>query len=57
MALAALASTPDLPAAVRGSVSGRELIEAASPADVDVAVRVGVSDVVPVLRQGVFSAA
>ncbi|MGC4854160.1 2-phosphosulfolactate phosphatase [Micromonospora sp. DT4] len=57
MALAALASTPDVPAAVRGSVSGRELTEGGFEADVDIAVQVGVSDVVPLLRQGVYSAA
>ncbi|WP_377523850.1 2-phosphosulfolactate phosphatase [Micromonospora sp. GCM10011542] len=57
MALAALASTPDLPAAVRGCVSGRELVEGGFAEDVEVAVQVGVSDVVPLLRHGVFSAA
>lgn len=54
MALAALASTPDVPAAVRGCVSGRELVEGGFADDVEIAVRVGVSTVVPVLRQGVF---
>ncbi|NJP34237.1 2-phosphosulfolactate phosphatase [Micromonospora thermarum] len=57
VALAALASTPDVPAAVRGSVSGRELAEGGFAGDVDIAVAVGVSDVVPVLRQGVFTRA
>ncbi|MEV5821423.1 2-phosphosulfolactate phosphatase [Micromonospora harpali] len=57
MALAALAATPDVPAAVRGCVSGRELVEGGFGGDVEVAVQVGVSGVVPVLRQGVFSAA
>ncbi len=57
MALAALASTPDVPAAVRGCVSGRELAKGGFAGDVEVAVQVGVSTVVPVLRQGVFSAA
>ncbi|MEO3779320.1 2-phosphosulfolactate phosphatase [Micromonospora sp. B11E3] len=57
MALAVLTSTPDVPAAVRGCVSGRELVEGGFPADVEVAVQVGVSEVVPLLRQGVFSAA
>ncbi|MCI4063609.1 2-phosphosulfolactate phosphatase [Micromonospora sp. R77] len=56
MALAALASTPDVAAAVRGCVSGRELIEGGFAADVAVAVQLDVSDVVPVLRQGVFTA-
>lgn len=56
MALAALASTPDVPAAVRGCVSGRELVESGFAGDVEVAVQVGVSDVVPVLRQGYFVA-
>ncbi|WFE58979.1 2-phosphosulfolactate phosphatase [Micromonospora sp. WMMD712] len=57
MALAALAATPDVPAAVRGCVSGRELVEGGFGRDVEVAVQVGVSGVVPVLRRGVFSAA
>jgi 2-phosphosulfolactate phosphatase len=57
MALAALAATPDVPAAVRGCVSGRELVEGGFGGDVEVAVQVGVSGVVPVLRRGVFSAA
>ncbi|MFF3853135.1 2-phosphosulfolactate phosphatase [Micromonospora sp. NPDC002575] len=57
MALAALAATPDVPAAVRGCVSGRELAEGGFGGDVEVAVQVGVSGVVPVLRRGVFSAA
>ncbi|MEV6709547.1 2-phosphosulfolactate phosphatase [Micromonospora wenchangensis] len=56
MALAALASTPDVPAAVRGCVSGRELIESGFAGDVEAAVQRDVSTVVPVLRQGVFSA-
>jgi 2-phosphosulfolactate phosphatase len=56
MALAALASTPDVPAAVRGCVSGRELIERGYASDVAAAVQVGVSEVVPLLRQGVFVA-
>ncbi|WP_433393918.1 2-phosphosulfolactate phosphatase [Micromonospora sp. KLBMP9576] len=56
MALAALASTPDVPAAVRGCVSGRELAEGGFADDVEVAVQVGVSGVVPVLRRGVYSA-
>ncbi|MFC3503662.1 2-phosphosulfolactate phosphatase [Micromonospora krabiensis] len=57
MALAALASTPDVPAAVRGCVSGRELVEHGFAGDVEIAVQVDVSDVVPVLYQGRFSAA
>ncbi|MEU8296027.1 2-phosphosulfolactate phosphatase [Micromonospora sp. NPDC048909] len=57
MALAALASTPDVPAAIRGCVSGRELVERGFAEDVEIAVRLDVSDVVPLLRQGVFSAA
>ncbi|WBB78143.1 2-phosphosulfolactate phosphatase [Micromonospora sp. WMMD882] len=56
MALAALASTPDVPAAVRGCVSGRELVEGGFAGDVEMAAQVDVSDVVPVLRQGVFTA-
>jgi 2-phosphosulfolactate phosphatase len=56
VALAALASVTDLPAAVRGCVSGRELAERGYAEDVEIAVQVGVSEVVPVLSQGVFSA-
>ena len=57
MALAALASIPDVPAAIRGSVSGRELIEGGFAEDVEIAVRLDASTVVPLLRQGVFTAA
>ncbi|MFJ8686140.1 2-phosphosulfolactate phosphatase [Micromonospora wenchangensis] len=56
MTLAALASTPDVPAAVRGCVSGRALIESGFAGDVEAAVQRDVSTVVPVLRQGVFVA-
>ncbi|MGI5212403.1 2-phosphosulfolactate phosphatase [Plantactinospora sp. CA-290183] len=55
VALAALAGVRDVPAAVRGSVSGRELAVRGFAADVEVAVQVGASPVVPVLRNGVFS--
>jgi 2-phosphosulfolactate phosphatase len=54
LTLAVLASTPDVPAAVRGCVSGRELAEGGFPADLEVAVERDTSDVVPVLRQGIF---
>ncbi|MEH1012526.1 2-phosphosulfolactate phosphatase [Micromonospora sp. CPCC 206060] len=57
MALAALASVPDLPAAVRGCVSGRELAEMGFAEDVEIAVQVDVSEVVPLLRNGIFAAA
>ncbi|BCJ65315.1 hypothetical protein GCM10009779_19780 [Polymorphospora rubra] len=56
VALAALASMPDVPAAVRGCVSGRELHERGYSADVEIAVEMDVSTVVPVLRNGVFTA-
>ncbi|BCJ59237.1 hypothetical protein C1I93_20860 [Micromonospora endophytica] len=55
--LAALASTPDVAAAVRGCVSGRELIEGGFGEDVEIAVRLDSSDVIPLLRDGVFSSA
>ena len=42
---------------MRGCVSGRELAEGGFAEDVAVAVEIGVSDVVPVLRQGYFAAA
>ncbi|MEO3745123.1 2-phosphosulfolactate phosphatase [Plantactinospora sp. B5E13] len=57
LALATLASVPDLPAAVRGCVSGRELAVRGFGNDVEIAVQVGASDVVPVLRNGAFTAA
>jgi 2-phosphosulfolactate phosphatase len=57
VALAALASVPDVPAAVRGCVSGRELAEAGYAADVAAAVEVDASAVVPVLRAGAFEPA
>jgi 2-phosphosulfolactate phosphatase len=56
VALAALASVPDVPAAVRGCVSGRELAGLGFAGDVEAAVRVGSSEVVPLLRGGVFVA-
>lgn len=57
VALAALASIPDVPAAIRGCVSGRELIDAGFAEDVEIAVRLDTSAVVPLLRQGVFTRA
>ena len=54
VALSVLGTVSDLPAAVRGSASGRELTAAGFAADVDVAVQVGAGDVVPALRGGVF---
>ena len=57
VALSVLDAVTDVPAAVRGSVSGRELERGGFGADVEVAVRIGASDVVPVLRGGVFRAA
>jgi 2-phosphosulfolactate phosphatase len=55
--LAALASVPDVGAAVRGCVSGRELIARGFGLDVEIATQLAASHVVPVLRDGVFSAA
>lgn len=57
VALAALTSVPDLPAAIRGSVSGRELTYRGFGADVELAIQVGVSQMVPLLRSGVFAPA
>lgn len=57
VALAALAALPDLPAAIRGSVSARELIARGYATDVEIAVETGRSTTVPVLRNGVFTAA
>lgn len=55
--LASRAAVPDLGAAVRGCVSGRELAAYGYPADVEIAAQVGSSRVVPVLRAGAFTAA
>jgi 2-phosphosulfolactate phosphatase len=57
VALATLNALPDVPAAVRGCVSGRELVEQGFGEDVQIAARVGVSATVPVLRAGAFQAA
>jgi 2-phosphosulfolactate phosphatase len=54
VALSVLTGVPDVPAAVRGSASGRELARGGFAADLDVATQIGVSDVVPALRSGVF---
>jgi 2-phosphosulfolactate phosphatase len=56
MALAMLASVTDVPAAVRACVSGRELVERGYAADVEIAVEAGVSEAVPLLANGVFTA-
>jgi 2-phosphosulfolactate phosphatase len=52
--LAALASVPDPPAAIRGCVSGRELLARGFGDDVDVAVAVDVSPTVPMIVHGAF---
>lgn len=56
-ALATLVGIPDVAAAIRGCVSGRELIERGFEADVEIATEVGAAEIVPVLHKGVFSAA
>jgi len=48
------AVAPDLSAALHGCAGGQELAAIGFGADVDVAAEVGVSAVVPVLRDGVF---
>jgi 2-phosphosulfolactate phosphatase len=53
--LAALAALPDPAAAVRGSVSGRILIERGFATDVEIAADVNASATVPVLENGIFS--
>ena len=55
MALATLTGAVDVPAAVRGCVSGRELVERGFAADVDIAVEIAASEAVPLLVKGVFS--
>jgi 2-phosphosulfolactate phosphatase len=57
VALAALASVRDVRSAVHGCVSGRELTARGFGHDVELATRLATSDVVPVLRNGVFSTA
>ncbi len=52
--LAALASVPDPAAAIRGSVSGQELVARGFADDVDVAVAVDVSPTVPMIVHGAF---
>lgn len=52
--LAALASLPDVEAAIRGCVSGRQLIERGFVDDVEVAVATDVSETVPILTNGSF---
>ncbi|WP_229789730.1 2-phosphosulfolactate phosphatase [Pilimelia terevasa] len=55
--LATVDALPDLRAAVAGSVSGRELAAYGFGADVEAALAVDVSPVVPVLRDGAFGPA
>jgi 2-phosphosulfolactate phosphatase len=55
--LSLLDAVTNLAGAVRGSASGRELEAGGYSADVDVAVQIGVSGVVPALRTGVFGPA
>ena len=54
-ALASLDSVPDVAAAVRGSVSGRELIDYGFALDVEIAVARDASIEVPTLRSGAFT--
>jgi 2-phosphosulfolactate phosphatase len=51
---AAYLGTPDVAAAVRESASGRELIRSGFAEDVDIAVELDASTVVPVLTDGAF---
>lgn len=57
VALAALAALPDPAAAIRGSVSGRELSDRGFAADVEVALDADVSTTVPMIEHGVFTEA
>lgn len=57
VALAALAAVPDVPAAVLGCASGRELVAGGYTEDVAIAVRINGSRMVPVLRGEAFEAA
>lgn len=53
--VAVLATIGDVPAAVRGGVSGRELIGRGFGADVEIATEIDASIEVPVLRGGTFA--
>ncbi|MGA8116557.1 MAG: 2-phosphosulfolactate phosphatase, partial [Actinocatenispora sp.] len=53
--LAVLSTVTDVSAAVRGSVSGRELAARGFQFDVDIAAERDVSSEVPVLRSGAFA--
>ncbi|ASW53069.1 2-phosphosulfolactate phosphatase [Plantactinospora sp. KBS50] len=57
VALAVLGAIPNIPAAVRGCVSGRELLERGFGEDVEIAARVNISGTVTVLRNGVLTRA
>jgi 2-phosphosulfolactate phosphatase len=57
VSLAALAALPEVPAAIRGCVSARELVARGYAADVELATAVGASRLVPVLTNGAFTAA
>jgi 2-phosphosulfolactate phosphatase len=57
VALAALAGVPDVPAAVRGCESGRELLDRGFAGDVELAVDRDCSQVVPLLTAGAFAPA
>ena len=54
-AVAVLYGVPDVPAAIRGCVSGRELADQGFATDVDLAADRDSSSEVPVLRSGVFT--
>lgn len=57
MALAALASIPDVAAVIHRSVSGQELITGGYHEDVKLASQSGISPIVPVLTSDAFTAA
>ena len=57
VARAAARGLPSIDAAIRGSASGRELVERGYPGDVEIACERNLSDRVPVLRGGAFDAA
>lgn len=57
VAVAVLDGVPDIAAAVRGSGSGQELITGGYPEDVEAAVEINSSEVVPLLRGDIFHSA
>ncbi|WP_026212038.1 2-phosphosulfolactate phosphatase [Longispora albida] len=54
VALAAYSALPDVPTAIRGSISAGQLRDMGFPRDVDIAAELNVTDVVPIIRHDAF---